>query len=442
MSLTTYLTRIIWLCLLPLVLLLAYLGIDSVQRTQREEDLDATQLAANLATAVDQNLSARIGALGMLANSPLADHEATWPALYEEAQGFRRNFGTHVLFADPGRRMLFNTREPFGRSLPLLPHAKGRDSTQIATETGKAVVTDLLLGPVSGQPLVAITVPGLRNGKTEFFAITTFDLRHFQDLLERVALPMEWSLTRRDGQGDIIAHRGPSIPYAATEDASARRFVVKSEVSPWSIAIEIPREIFRARMIKAATELAIAFIVAMLVAVLGSTLAGRRLGRSVASLALPREPGSPTPGIAEIAAVRQVLDDASERRDTAEIALRDSEERFRATFEQAAVGIALVGLDGHWLRVNRKLCDIVGFPETELLATNFQELTHPEDLAASASFIEQILAGKFDAYSLEKRYIRKVGTPVWVNVTVALVRDGDGAPSYFVSVIEDIDRRK
>ena len=133
--------------------------------------------------------------------------------------------------------------------------------------------------------------------------------------------------------------------------------------------------------------------------------------------------------------------DITERKQT-ESALRDSEERFRATFEQAAVGIAQVDLDGHWLRVNQRLCDIVGYTDEELLPLTFQEITHPDDVNTDLDYVRQVLAGKIQTYSMEKRYIRKDRSPVWVNLTVGLVRDEATAPKYFVSVVEDISDRK
>lgn len=124
------------------------------------------------------------------------------------------------------------------------------------------------------------------------------------------------------------------------------------------------------------------------------------------------------------------------------LALRESETRFRATFEQAAVGIAHVAPDGRWLRVNHKLCDIVGYSPEEMLRQSFQEITHPEDLDGDLSQMQRLLTGEIDTYTLDKRYIRKGGQPIWINLTVSLVRDTDGAPAYFISVIEDIQRRK
>lgn len=136
-----------------------------------------------------------------------------------------------------------------------------------------------------------------------------------------------------------------------------------------------------------------------------------------------------------------IQNDITERRRIEEV-LRESEERFRATFEHAAVGAAQVGIDGRWLRVNRRLCEIVGYSEDELRARTFQEITHPDDLEEDLELTRKMLAGELQTYTLEKRYIRKDGSGVWVNLTVSLVRDASGEPGYFIAVVEDISERK
>lgn len=130
------------------------------------------------------------------------------------------------------------------------------------------------------------------------------------------------------------------------------------------------------------------------------------------------------------------------QRKKAEEALRESEERFRATFSQAAVGIAHVATDGRWLLVNQKLCDIVGYTHAELLERTFQDITFPDDLGADLEYVRQMLANEIQTYSLEKRYIRKDGSLVWINLTVSLVRNSSGRPQYFISIVEDISERK
>jgi PAS domain S-box-containing protein len=126
----------------------------------------------------------------------------------------------------------------------------------------------------------------------------------------------------------------------------------------------------------------------------------------------------------------------------AEQSLLESEARFRGTFENAAVGIAHVSLDGRWLRVNDKLCNIVGYTHDELLTRTFQDITHPEDLEADLAFVKQVLSGTIQTYSMEKRYIRGDGELLWINLTVSLMRTSSGSPDYFISIIEDISARK
>lgn len=126
----------------------------------------------------------------------------------------------------------------------------------------------------------------------------------------------------------------------------------------------------------------------------------------------------------------------------AESNVRESEERFRATFEQAAIGVAHVGLQGEWLRVNQKLCEIVGYSEAELLGSTFQAITHPEDLPTNLEYIRQLLARDIQTYTMEKRYIHKSGRIVWANLTVSMQLDLTGAPIHFISAIEDISDRK
>ena len=129
-------------------------------------------------------------------------------------------------------------------------------------------------------------------------------------------------------------------------------------------------------------------------------------------------------------------------------ALRESEERFRATFEQAAIGMAHVSNGGHWLRVNQKLCDILGYTQEELLESTWQQITHPEDLETDLEHVQQLLAGDVHTYSMEKRYMRKDSRIVWANLTVSLVKEESleigipGAPKYFIVAVEQIDERK
>jgi PAS domain S-box-containing protein len=123
--------------------------------------------------------------------------------------------------------------------------------------------------------------------------------------------------------------------------------------------------------------------------------------------------------------------------------LQISEDRFRSTFEQAAVGISHVALDGRWLRVNNRLCEITGYSREDLLQMTFRDITHPDDMEPDLDFVRRTIAGELDGYRLEKRYLRKDGALIWVQLTVSLVRDAQTRdPQYFISVVEDITLRK
>jgi PAS domain S-box-containing protein len=124
----------------------------------------------------------------------------------------------------------------------------------------------------------------------------------------------------------------------------------------------------------------------------------------------------------------------------AELAL--SEERFRNAFDFAGTGMSLIGLDGSWLRVNQAICEIVGYPESALRRKTFQEITHPDDLAADLAHVQELLDGRRRSYQMEKRYFHRLGHVVWIRLTASLVRDAAGAPVHFVSQIEDITERK
>jgi PAS domain S-box-containing protein len=123
-------------------------------------------------------------------------------------------------------------------------------------------------------------------------------------------------------------------------------------------------------------------------------------------------------------------------------ALAAGEERFRATFENAAVGIAHLAPDLRWLRANNALCRILGYPVDELVTKSLQDITHPDDVAADLAQIEEMRDGTIDSYDMDKRYLRKDGSIVWARLTVSCVRKSDRSIAYFVSVVEDISARK
>nr|MBA2517535.1 PAS domain S-box protein [Solirubrobacterales bacterium] len=125
-----------------------------------------------------------------------------------------------------------------------------------------------------------------------------------------------------------------------------------------------------------------------------------------------------------------------------ERALRDAEERFRRSFDEAPIGMALISLEGRWSKVNDAMCEIVGYSQAQLMELRFADITHSEDLSADEEFVRQMIAGERSTYQMHKRYVHADGHVVWVQLNVSLVRDGDGEPMYFISQIQDVTARR
>ncbi len=126
------------------------------------------------------------------------------------------------------------------------------------------------------------------------------------------------------------------------------------------------------------------------------------------------------------------------RRNAAEAALRESQERFRSAFDHAATGMALIAEDGHFLQVNHSLCTILASSEAELLGQSFAEITHAEDRNVDGDLVQQLLRGEIASYQVEKRLVRKPDEVIWGRLTVSLVRGSTHEPLYFVAQIQDI----
>jgi PAS domain S-box-containing protein len=131
-----------------------------------------------------------------------------------------------------------------------------------------------------------------------------------------------------------------------------------------------------------------------------------------------------------------------EKREQAEEALRESEQRFANAFTYAAIGMALVSPEGRWLKVNQAVCAMLGYTDAELLGMTFQDVTYPDDLTMDLHYVQQMLTGEISTYQMEKRYIQKSGISIWGRLSVSLVRDAQEQPLYFISQIENITDRK
>lgn len=126
---------------------------------------------------------------------------------------------------------------------------------------------------------------------------------------------------------------------------------------------------------------------------------------------------------------------------TMEDSLRESEERFRAAFEYAAVGVALVTIEGNYIRVNQPYCNMVGYSEEELQDISFMDLTHPDDAKGTHEVMKKLLNGDIPSFHIEMRYVHKKGHNIWVQVNSSVVRDREGNPKYYIAQVQDITNR-
>ena len=443
LTLKAFLTRLIWLCLLPPLLLAAYLAMTELREIQAQRDAQAANMAKGLTAAIDQDLEGRIGALQMLAGSPLAADSSRWAELYQGALGFRQHFGGHVVLADLGAQMLFNTRVPFGAPLPKLPRPKTRSAVAIATETGKPGVGDVFDGPIAKAPLVAVAVPVLRKGDLAFILLSTFETRQLQKHLDRLALPAGWSVTLVDSSGSAIAQRTSAGFTPGSDAEGSMHFVSGSAASAWSARVEIPRQASREPLMRAAGLLALALLGAAAASLIGGVAAGRRLSAAVAALARPASPGDRAPGIAEIADVRRYLDEAAAERQNAEADLRRSEQRFRSMFEDSPLPQTLVDEQGLFVGLNKRFVETFGYTLADLRTVGeWVQLAYPDPVERS-THLEVWNANKSrpDAESspmpAQERQVRcKDGSRR--DMLLSSIKIGD----YFLSTLFDITERK
>jgi PAS domain S-box-containing protein len=136
-----------------------------------------------------------------------------------------------------------------------------------------------------------------------------------------------------------------------------------------------------------------------------------------------------------------VCEDITERRLTEDY-MRESEERWRALFEHAGVGIAQLSVNGQFLRVNPRLCETLGYSSKTMLRRRCQDFVHPDDLSVTQAHLKELLAGKRPSFCMETRWHRSDEVWLWVEMTVSLVRDATSAPAYFIAVVQNIDDRK
>ncbi len=438
--LATYLSRLIWLSLLPLLALAVWNAVDRVRSDRLETQEMAARRSSNHAATIDNFLEAHILPLTMLASSPLADDPARWPELYAEALAFHVATGSHVIFADAGRQMRFNTRVAYGTPLPLLPGAgKGRTAAAAALATGQPAVGDIVQGPVANEPLVAVAVPGLRAAEVRHLLLATVTTMELQQRVDQIAMPPGWALSVRDSAGELIAQKAPP-GFDSARDVDARwRFVTPSRLAPWEIAVEVPRALQRQSLIESVAVLVAAIALATLAGLLGGRRFAGRLVRQMASLsdAAPGAPEAPDRAaieIVELEAVRRKLD-------TERSGLRESERRYSELLGRVELISMMLDRQARVTFCNDYLLRLTGWRREEVLGCDwFEKFALPGDDEPRRTH-RALLEDRPAAWHQESEIITRAGARRLIRWNNSVLRSLAGEVIGTASIGEDVTER-
>lgn len=445
LTLNALITRLILFCVTPLLLLALYLSVVHVLRIREEAGQHASRVARNVTTVIDNNLKSRISGLQLLAESPLAGAPVQLPLLYKEALGFRVHFGGHVILADPTLQMLFNTRVPFGESLPKLPTPKGFAAAPYALQYAKPAVGDTFTGNLDKQQLIAVAVPVVGDGKTRLILINTIETDWIQHLLDGFGLPTDLEVTIRDGKNAVIASRvGQDAPIAAGESASS--WVIKSEVTHWSVSVAMPYPLYLQPIAITTATIFLLMLIATFVSVMLGRMTGQRLSDAMATLsqhgaALDAE----RPIIKEVEDVRSALEAEQLFRQKVESALNESENRWRFAIEGSGDGLWDWNIPAAKTFFSVRWKAMLGYSESEI-SDNFSEwekIAHPEDKARVLNAVQAYFDGKASEFAEEYRVRCKDGRWKWILGRGMLIeKDAAGKPVRMIGTNTDITKRK
>lgn len=366
MTLRNFLTRLIWLCVLPPLLLAAGLAVEQVRQLDESAARQAQVLAQEVADAIDADLSERLGALRLLAQSPLIDDLARWESFRVEAQRLRDLYDMEVVLVDRLPTQRLHTQVPAGQSLPPLPHG---ESIRRVFEGGQHHVTPVGFSQVQRRQQVWLAVPVLRPGRaTEYAVLGATPLTRWQQALEKHALPAGWHLDLRDAANQTIAQLGQALGAKR----AARRFEAKVSSAPWMVRLEVPPESFRDLLWRSAGGLGLALLAATALALAAGTWGSRRLQRAMRTLVDPEGTGKPVPAIAEVTAARSKLSDTA-------VQLELHEAQLRAILDNASDGVITTDGQQRIVMANPAALRMFGYPAQGLIGQPLDRLI-PERL--------------------------------------------------------------
>jgi PAS domain S-box-containing protein len=450
----------------PLLLFGVFTGIrvtDEQLRDVRNELMSETR---TLSAAIDREIVGEIERLQTLAASPSLQ-QGDFAAFQRQAEASLalRQSG-NIMLIDRNMQQLVNTWVHFGTPMEktAIP-----ESVERALVTGKPHVTGL--GPETPQVMFAVIMPVQIDGENRYALVRSPDQHALAGLIAATELRPGWQAAVSDAAHRIIVqsdqqdaltgkdppqaqwHRkepGGVFEFIDSEGRPSLQAYTWSELTGWETAVWASTSLLEAPVRALWWTISLTAVLTFALVVALASWLGRIVARSVghaARAAIALGKGGPLPSdetpVAEVDTLLAELRGAAARRQATEDLLRDSEARFRAMFEVSSVGkIETECETGRFLRANAAMCALVGYSEEELLATTAWDITHPDERDRDREPIRRLLVGELPVFDVEKRYMRRDGTAVWVRVTANVIRDPSGRPLRSMAVIQDLTTRK
>lgn len=435
-SLTNLITRIILLCVIPLLSLAIFISAVRVFDINSASERRAEQVSINIRVALDNELNARIRSLQMLADSPRAD-PPDLPLLYAQAQAFRRHFGGQVVLADIERKPLFNTRTPLGEALPPgpLPTPRGVAAAPLALQTGRPAVGDSFIGQTVKTPLVGIAVPVVREGSVKRVLVNTIELSTIQALINSLNLPPGWHVSVLDSGGTLLAGTRAYAPPSEND----KRLTTPSAVAPWRIEIEIPAAVYYRQHVQTLLLMLLLLVLAAGTSVWLGSRTARRLHRSMATLSESGQPGAAT--LATIDEVESVRDALRAERDSR----REAEARWRYAIEGSGDGLWDWDISSGKVFYSERWKSMLGFSDEDLLGhiDEWGTLVHPDDKQRVMDAVQAHLCGKTREFEQEYRIRCKDGSWKWILARgMAMLASPDSKDLRMIGTNIDVTARK
>ena len=460
-TISQLLARLVMSIMIPLLAFSALVLWQFTEQQQRRAETESIVIATKLAKDFDREVNGFVAALSGLSTSP-ALQSNDLAVFYEQAKQVGAVLRAPILLEDATTgRQLMNTRRPFGAELP---DSEPSSIFAAVVASKQPVVSDLVFGLVAQRQLVVVAVPVVLGGEVRSVLMLSIEPKRLVAVMDDQQLPSHWITAVSDRQGTIIARSRDLDAFVGHPsgkfEASAGPMGVERQTGAdgttvlrgfsrtehgWLVSAFTPVSFIDGPLRESwLAFLAIGAVVLGLALPLTLSYAGRiaQSIRDVAQRAAALERGEVVPllktDIQEAARVGEVLNAASITLRERTRMLAESAARFRSAFEQAAVGFKQTDLEGRWISLNNRFCEMLGYTREECLALSSKNLTHPEDHLVEAPLLQRVRSGDLPSASIEKRYFAKDGRVVWVRSTTSLVRDLDGTPLYFVSVVEDI----